>query len=322
MCAFVVCFRQPTKYSSDQRDEDNPSGKTARLKSPNRLLTASRPQPYPKDKLISNDDCLSMEQLSFAKEDCKVASCHCNLKKPSVPCQQLNLAKQATVIAKPFNKGTTDPARRNAVIKEARLKLHNKRKDHKVVLRSARLKLQGKTQTPLPANQASRSKFGKSLQSPARSDTNTKAAFESRAENFLSDFSRVAASNGKGKTSDVESTKDYRGLQFTSLRTVDTDNLGLNRPNASKDHFDLTSLEHELNADTSTDNGAEPNPSNRHSESRIDRCRQPTQRGAQPCSCSRQARLDDWTEEELACYFDEFVFIPKKMSAMAEMMYT
>lgn len=45
-------------------------------------------------------------------------------------------------------------------------------------------------------------------------------------------------------------------------------------------------------------------------------------------SCSQQARLsqevpfDDTTVEELAGYFDNLVHIPKKMSAMAEMMYT
>ena len=41
-----------------------------------------------------------------------------------------------------------------------------------------------------------------------------------------------------------------------------------------------------------------------------------------PVSCSQEARLDDMTVNELACYFDDFVYIPKKMSTMAEMMYT
>lgn len=41
-----------------------------------------------------------------------------------------------------------------------------------------------------------------------------------------------------------------------------------------------------------------------------------------PVSCSQQARLDDMTVNELACYFEDFVYIPKKMSTMAEMMYT
>ncbi|GAB1599785.1 dual specificity protein kinase splB-like [Argonauta hians] len=38
-------------------------------------------------------------------------------------------------------------------------------------------------------------------------------------------------------------------------------------------------------------------------------------------TCSLQARLDDMSVNELACYFEEFVHIPKKMSEMAEMMY-
>lgn len=45
-----------------------------------------------------------------------------------------------------------------------------------------------------------------------------------------------------------------------------------------------------------------------------------------PNTCSLQARISpalscDVTIDELACYFEEFVHIPKKMSHMAEMMY-
>ena len=45
-------------------------------------------------------------------------------------------------------------------------------------------------------------------------------------------------------------------------------------------------------------------------------------RCTRPCTCSQQARVDDLTVEELASYFEDFVYIPKKMSTMAEMMYT
>jgi len=45
-----------------------------------------------------------------------------------------------------------------------------------------------------------------------------------------------------------------------------------------------------------------------------------------PSSCSQQALMetvnDDITINELASYLDEYVYIPKKMSQMAEMMYT
>lgn len=46
-----------------------------------------------------------------------------------------------------------------------------------------------------------------------------------------------------------------------------------------------------------------------------------------PQSCSQQALMettpvDDVTIDELASYLDVFVYIPKKMSLMAEMMYT
>lgn len=40
------------------------------------------------------------------------------------------------------------------------------------------------------------------------------------------------------------------------------------------------------------------------------------------CTCGQQAsRLDDCTSDELAAYFDNFCYIPKNMSPMAEMMY-
>jgi len=40
------------------------------------------------------------------------------------------------------------------------------------------------------------------------------------------------------------------------------------------------------------------------------------------CTCAQQAsRLDDCTSDELAAYFDNFCYIPKNMSPMAEMMY-
>lgn len=39
-------------------------------------------------------------------------------------------------------------------------------------------------------------------------------------------------------------------------------------------------------------------------------------------SCSQEARLDDVSVDELSGYFEDFVYIPKKMSSMAEMMYT
>ena len=51
------------------------------------------------------------------------------------------------------------------------------------------------------------------------------------------------------------------------------------------------------------------------------------QPAAMQSSCSQQAlnpcpQDDDTTIEELAAYFDCYVHIPKKMSQMAEMMYT
>lgn len=38
--------------------------------------------------------------------------------------------------------------------------------------------------------------------------------------------------------------------------------------------------------------------------------------------CSQWSRVDDWTVDELAGYFENYCHIPKKMSEMAKMMYT
>jgi len=48
----------------------------------------------------------------------------------------------------------------------------------------------------------------------------------------------------------------------------------------------------------------------------------PFPRPALERSCSQQARLDDVTIDELAGYFENYVHIPRKMSTMAERMYT
>lgn len=39
-------------------------------------------------------------------------------------------------------------------------------------------------------------------------------------------------------------------------------------------------------------------------------------------TCSQEAKLDEMAVDELAGYFEDFMYIPKKMSDMAEMMYT
>jgi len=48
----------------------------------------------------------------------------------------------------------------------------------------------------------------------------------------------------------------------------------------------------------------------------------PTVERVPACTCGQQAsRVDDCTCDELAAYFDNFCYIPKNMSPMAEMMY-
>ena len=39
-------------------------------------------------------------------------------------------------------------------------------------------------------------------------------------------------------------------------------------------------------------------------------------------ACGSRINFDDTTPEELAAYFDQLLYLPKPMSAMAEMMYT
>jgi hypothetical protein len=108
------------------------------------------------------------------------------------------------------------------------------------------------------------------------------------------DFKTVA-SRGKKRQSLPSESRKYEGQKFEHIRSP----AGEEKQNG----LNLQCLQQVL-----------PNE---------DSCRLHPDQCARPCSCAEQAqRVDDFTVDELACYFEDFVYIPKKMSAMAEMMYT
>ncbi|XP_062592618.1 uncharacterized protein LOC134254071 [Saccostrea cucullata] len=178
----------------------------------------------------------------------------------------------------------TPPPRK--YIREARLKLHHSEKDRKQIIRSARLKLvkQGKPSEKIPLH-VERTKLPVSgaLDSPTNSNFLFGAGCNTNLENFSS-----LNQGASEKETDLENASLHKRLKSSN----------------HKHHF-------RSKTDPSYFSKAVSSESlkSRGSDQYLER------------SCSQEARLDDMTVDELACYFEDFVYIPKKMSSMAEMMY-
>jgi hypothetical protein len=301
------------------------SSKDARpkSKSPNKTFS-QRVHPYPKDRLpIGLPELPSFDQLTFAKESCTKSNCQCNQpakkdkdldkQKGARPKNHLDLASACSVL------DTTPTSLRGStvILREARLKLHHKHKDHKGVLRTARLHLAG------CSNRTNKSKTDPctlgSSQCPKLGDK------------CLSRVFGAVESTCKTINHDTKN-KDFGSLALKQKPTA----TGLDNPSFGRSYrstpqlgprsnhtFDFVALKQTL--DTTTDNDlsdTDRGTVSRDLTSIKDYCPLHPGKCSKPCSCSHQARVDDWTADELACYFEEYVYIPKKMSMMAEMMYT
>lgn len=268
-----------------------------------------RPEPY-------SLDCLpSMDKLSFTSETCKNKSCQCNRKHVSPEKHdKFNFAKVCPA-----------PTQHN-ILREARLKLHQKEKDEKSIIRDARLKLlkfykhkhskqpsvkTDKSETPrVPPCLVARAVFG--------SDSGGRDTLSFKAV-------ALAAAPSKDTTGD-ESDSNDKSFVFGERKCLDVKHFGSYRstgfnfplPSTSSeesDRFDLTSLSKDLGASSSI--------------RKSPKSQSPTKEGSPVAetsrlsrTCSQEARLDDMSVDELSGYFEDYVYIPKKMSQMAEMMYT
>ncbi|KAL3867647.1 hypothetical protein ACJMK2_040520 [Sinanodonta woodiana] len=227
----------------------------------------------------------SMQKLNFHSETCQSKTCHCGeLRLKSKVKQKFNYA-HCSVLSKP-------------VIREARLKIHHSEKDCKQVIRAAKLKLHklGKkpvkkdkailnpTQIPgLPSNIKSLPVFGSGIK------LNSRGALG---------FADVDSAKRKASTDSIPT------YSFTGFQTPDLKRGKVSPTSDSSERKSDSLLDEVLPAREQT------TLSRQESVYSVEQ------------SCSQQARLEETSVNELACYFEEFVHIPKKMSTMAEMMYT
>ncbi|XP_046554672.1 uncharacterized protein LOC124263984 isoform X2 [Haliotis rubra] len=247
-----------------------------------------RVDPYPVDCVTS------LQKLCLSKEKCTKKFCTCVINKTSPstsgsPRHKQNLAHVAV--------------QQRKLIREARFKLHNAQKDKRQVIRAARLQLSQKTVVTAPSRENSPKKI---LPKCIRVSCASSKVFGSNASQCLENFSSLSsnpANTPEDATSSHFEFNGYRELQMPSTS-------GLVLPPATKCCVDSVA-----SAVSDTRNSL-PDPE-RDTVTRDTMGEVPTAK-----SCSQEARLDDLSVNELAGYFEDFVHIPKKMSTMAEMMYT
>jgi len=249
-----------------------------------------RAKPYSKQR---DDGLPPLEQMSL-QGDCRRDGCQCSLGTKRED-SSLNLARACC---------------NGIVVREARLRLRNVHKDQREVMRATRLKLHQRANhtqhiaLSKPADLTSQLPANK----PGNSAHHT-GAFQAAPGSNVKSFASLAApaktpSSSSHNNTDTETSKhncskqqkDFSGSSFSLLR-----------PSSSEERLSLQSLAKELPLVSDTGAG-----------------RASVDTAADPVTCAQQALLqpDDLTVEELACYLEDFVYIPRKMSSMAEMMYT
>ncbi|XP_033738842.1 uncharacterized protein LOC117326276 [Pecten maximus] len=252
---------------------------------PHLKKSSSRMEPYPQEVIFS------MQKMTLKKEECNTKHCRCTNDSDT---ENRNKYNYANVSGSP-----------RRLIREARLKLHHSEKDRKHIIRSARLKLIKKDRKSDPT--------GLNVMKLPQSTNNSSdiSVFGSGTKKVLSDFSSMCISSKKSTEKnnsfasfDVDHRHNLTGGRKHS-RDIDTNG---NSPGSSCSP----------KAKTARHSKTRSAPG-RSVESVVSRT---SQDQVLERSCSQEARLDDMTVNELAGYFEDFVYIPKKMSSMAEMMYT
>lgn len=176
-------------------------------------------------------------------------------------------------------------AQHRPLIREARLKLHHSEKDCKQVIRAAKLKIfkHGKKQEI--KGKVSHLPFS-GVKSPVTSDSEKFPIFGASSAGICSDYASVSG-NCKFKKDETKSAVHFKGYRSHSSVRQKFKRLSDSASGASGVSEGLSGSACSLEM-----------------------------------SCSQEARLDDTSVDDLAGYFDDLVNIPKKMSSMAEMMYT
>ncbi|XP_060081130.1 uncharacterized protein LOC132560483 [Ylistrum balloti] len=247
--------------------------------------SSSRMEPYPQEVIFS------MQKMTLKKEECNSKHCRCSSNHGDL--ENRNKYNYANISGSP-----------RRLIREARLKLHHSEKDRKHIIRSARLKLIKKDRKSDPT--------GLNVMKLSHSNNNfsDSSVFGSGTKRVLSDFSSMCISSKKTETNESIALFGVDHRQNTSggrkhSRDIDSNS---NSPGSSCSP----------KAKTARHSKTRSAPG-RSVESVVSKA---SQDQVLERSCSQEARLDDMTVNELAGYFEDFVYIPKKMSSMAEMMYT
>ena len=202
--------------------------------------------------------------------------------KKSCNCSELRVKSK-----KKLNLASTSSQHR-PLIREARLKFHHSEKDCKQVIRAAKLKIfkHGKSKES-KGKLCTAPNMGSKSPVLSESDIDKFPIFGATSDNQCSDYASVADTKCSAKNDETKSAFYFKGYRSRSgLRT--------RTKKSPESAGGASSL-------TGSISGTDCN---------LD------------MSCSQEARLDDTSVDDLAGYFDDFVHIPKKMSSMAEMMYT
>lgn len=177
-------------------------------------------------------------------------------------------------------------AHHRSLIRDAKLKFHHSEKDTKQVLRAARLKI-FKHGKQLDSKSSFKHTFGchAILKSPVLSIAPTFPLFGAKSKQEVQSFQSLIATTSNFSSKPTK----CKAFKFDVHRSQCGSSIKRSREQAC-------SLEN-ANRNSYSDCGME-------------------------LRCSQQAKLEDTSVDELAGYFEDFVHIPKKMSSMAEMMYT
>lgn len=221
----------------------------------------------------------------------------------------------------------TEPEEVDNSERNGKVKSHNQEKDRNTVIRSARLQLLKKaTENDKVSLDAKEGKvnpeFGtsgsvKSCTSPGHSGKNVQEPFGADVKP-MKNF-KMLCKNSASQDTPKSQTKDVQTSPvFGSYRSSESSFYLPDETLRKEDDEDLDMFVTELN-NVKISGALKRKKCKSNSSS-------PRETGGEASTlrrtCSQEAFLEDMPVDELAAYFEDYVYIPKKMSTMAEMMYT
>ena len=271
---------------------------TSKVKRPKE---SSRHFPYTREELPS------LDKLSFKSESCIKEKCPCNTgAKCESHSQSFNFVQALP----------KDRLKRNSLLQEPKLRLLNtQNRDSRQLIRAAKLKLLKKQ-----SKEELKTCNNSSKVCPENAAQKATLIGEKNKQKVLS-FQDIARKQVHVKTAGKNSPvkKETYSESSTSFQSYRSNSGQIETMQRKPTIFikDDNVKEHACEQSTTMERKRKVPPSPEPSA-----CPLHPGRCTRPCTCSQQARVDDLTVEELAGYFEDFVYIPKKMSTMAEMMYT